>query len=131
MRKWLERHVYVTEPKFGFAAYRKPIPWFDKLLVVGGLAAGMAGRLTAGAWLLRLVVGGEAFGDLLPLLAVAVLLWLPGDYVRRTGNRGLIYHHMDLLAEYLAVQRDLHVHLPVNAGPSILHRPPAARRRER
>jgi hypothetical protein len=102
MLEWLKRRLYVTEPKFDFADYRKPIPWFDKSLIVCGLAAGIAGRLAGGAWLLRLVVSGDAFADLLPLLMVAVLLWLPGDYFRSTGNRGLIYHHMDILTEYLA-----------------------------
>jgi hypothetical protein len=102
MLEWLKRRIYVTEPKFDFPDYRKPIPWFDKVLIVCGLAAGVAGRLTGGVWLLKLVVAREAFGDLLLLLAVAVLLWVPGDYFRATGNRGLIYHHMDILAEYLA-----------------------------
>ena len=102
MIEWLKRRIYITESKFDFPDYRKPIPWFDKLLVVGGLAAGMAGRLAAGAWLLRLVVGGDRFVDLLPLLVIALLLWLPGDYFRSTGNRGLIYHHMDILTDYLA-----------------------------
>jgi len=101
MLEWLKRRIYITEPKFGLPAYRKPVPWFDKLLIVCGLAAGAAGRLTAGAWLLKLVVANGSFGDLLPLLSIALLLWLPGDYFRHTGNRGLIYHHMDILAEYL------------------------------
>lgn len=101
----LKRCIYVTEARFCFSDYRKPIPWFDKLLIVFGLAAGAAGRLLAGAWLLKLVVGGGDLGALLPMLVAALLLWLPGDYFRHTGNRGLIYHHMDLLADYLAGQK--------------------------
>jgi len=106
MLEWLKRRIYITEARFGFPDYRKPIPWFDKLLIVCGLAAGIAGRLVAGAWLLKLVVGGGSFGPLLPLFMVAVLLWLPGDYFRHTGHRGLIYHHMDVLADHLAGRID-------------------------
>ncbi len=53
MLDWLKRCIYVTEARFGFPDYRKPIPWFDKLLIVCELAAGVAGRLAAGAWLPR------------------------------------------------------------------------------
>ena len=102
MLESLKRRIYITEPKFDFPDYRKPIPWFDKLLIVCGLTAGVAGRLMGGVWVLKLVLAYESFSDLLPLLVVAVLLWVPGDYFRNTGNRGLIYHHMDILTEYLA-----------------------------
>ena len=115
MLERLTRRIYMTEAKFDVPDYRKPIPWFDKMLIVCGLTAGVAGRLMGGVWLLRLVVAHESFGDLMPLLATAVLLWVPGDYFRNTGNRGLIYHHMDILTEYLARR--------TTASPSSSERP--------
>ena len=100
MSKRLQDLVYVTEEHFGLKDYRKPIVWFDKLLVVGGILAGMAGRLLAGIWALHLVVGGRD-SPAPQLLAAGVLLWAAGEYFRHTGHRGLIYHHMDILADYL------------------------------
>jgi hypothetical protein len=57
-------------------------------------------------WILQHVVrpGGAPPG--LHLLIIGILLWAPGDYFCRTGHRGLIYHHADLLADYL--DRRLH-----------------------
>jgi len=101
MMGWLERVVYRTEEKFGFERYRKPIVWFDKMLVLLGMLAGVAGRMFGAIWVLQLATGQQSFTSLLPLLTVAVLLWVPGEYFCRTGNRGLIYHHMDILADYL------------------------------
>jgi hypothetical protein len=100
MGKRLQDLIYVTEERFGLKDYRKPIVWFDKLLVVGGILAGIAGRLLAGVWALELVVGGRD-GAAPQMLAAGVLLWAAGEYFCRTGHRGLIYHHMDMLADYL------------------------------
>lgn len=96
----LERLVYVTEEQFGLKDYRKPILWFDKMLVVCGILAGIAGRILAGLWVLQVSLRPDG-GWNWPLLGAAALFWAPGDYFCRTGNRGLIYHHMDLLARYL------------------------------
>jgi len=97
---WLGR-FYLTEEKFGFTDYRKPIVWFDKMLVVLGILAGIAGRVMAAVWVLLFVLRPDGSGPGLWLLAAAVLIWAPGEYFCRTGHRGLIYHHMDLLADYV------------------------------
>ena len=52
----LGKRFYITEPKFGFERYRKPIVWFDKLLIVGGILAGIAGRLLAAVWVILILV---------------------------------------------------------------------------
>ena len=97
----LEKLFYVTENKFGFENYRKPIVWFDKLLVVGGILAGIIGRLCAGVWVVKFVLDKYEYIQTVPLLIIGILLWTGGEYFLRTGNRGLIYHHMDLLLDYL------------------------------
>jgi hypothetical protein len=97
----LKKLVYVTEDRFGIPDYRKPIVWFDKMLVVCGILAGIFGRLLAGYWVVDAVVNGRALTQNLPLPLVGVLAWATGEYFCRTGNRGLMYHHMDLLAGYL------------------------------
>ena len=98
--RWFDR-FYITEPKYGFAHYRKPIVWFDKLLVVCGILAGIAGRVMAGMWVLQFVLRPDGLQPGPGLFVLAVLLWLPGEYFCRTGHRGLIYYHVDLLADYL------------------------------
>jgi len=93
--------VFITEPKFGFEKYRKPIVWFDKLLVVGGILAGIAGRLLAAVWVIRFVLDDAGPAPAPAFLVAGVLIWTAGEYFLRTGHRGLIYHHTDLLVDYL------------------------------
>ena len=101
MGKLLLDGFYVTEEKFGFAHYRKPIVWFDKLLIAGGILGGIVGRILAAVWVLRLVLAAQGESPSLHLLLAGVLIWASGEYFLRTGHRGLTYHHMDLLATYL------------------------------
>jgi len=100
MLEWLKRAIYVTEDKFGLADYRKPIPRFDKLLVAGGILAGILGRLGALACVVAYYTQ-NASGDVWRLLIASILVWWCGDYFCRTGHRGLIYAHMDLLADWI------------------------------
>ncbi len=101
MGKGLLDRLYVTEERFGFADYREPIVWFDKLLIVAGILAGICGRVFAAVWVLRFVLRAEGGSASPHLLLAGVLAWASCEYFLRTGHRGLIYHHMDLLASYL------------------------------
>ena len=101
MWKRLEKQFYITEDKFGIEDYRLPIVWVDKLLVVGGITASVLGRVAAAAWVVAFVMERGEFLRSIPFLLCGVLVWGMGEYFMRTGNRGLIYHHMDLLTGYL------------------------------
>ncbi len=93
--------MYITEPRFGVPDYRKPIVWFDKMLVIFGFLASIIGQILCTIWAFKFAIGDMATIQPLSLLVVGILLWLPGSYFRCTGNRGLIYHHMDFLVQYL------------------------------
>jgi hypothetical protein len=101
MKKRIEKLIYITENKFGMEAYRKPIVWFDKILVAGGILAAAIGKVLAGMWVIHVAVTASGRMEWAGLLVAGLLLWVSGEYFMRTGNRGLIYHHMDLLADYL------------------------------
>ena len=101
MWKRLEKLCYITEDKFGMPDYRLPIVWLDKLLVVGGITASVTGRVAAGVWVVAFVMQEGLLLRSFPFLLCGVLVWAMGEYFTRTGNRGLIYHHMDLLEDYL------------------------------
>ena len=105
MWKRLENLITITEDKFGFKDYRSPIVWIDKVILVGGILAAIIGRIVAVMWAVAFVL--EKSGPLCSwsFLICGILLWAAGEYFTRTGNRGLIYHHMDLLAEYLDKRR--------------------------
>ena len=93
--------IYITEEKFDLPDYRMPIVWFDKMLVVVGILAGIAGRIMVGIWVLGFAMRDQAVPSAPAVLIAGVLLWAAGEYFSRTGNRGLVYYHMDMLAEYL------------------------------
>lgn len=106
MWKRLEKLAYITEDKFGIEDYRLPIVWFDKLLVVGGILVSITGRIASMMWIVAFLFDRPGFLASWSFLACGILVWAAGEYFARTGNRGLIYHHMDLLAEYLDKRRD-------------------------
>jgi hypothetical protein len=97
----LKRLVYITEPKFDLPDYRKPIVWFDKMLITVGILAGIAGRIVAALWVLGFASRDPDLSRSHQWLVAGVMLWAAGEYFTRTGNRGLIYYHVDMLTEYL------------------------------
>lgn len=99
--KWLEKHMYITEKRFDLEDYRKPIVWFDKMLVTCGLLGSIVGQLLCLVWALNFVKNDMQSLQPLQILISGAVLWLGGQYFYNTGNRGLIYYHMDFLAEYL------------------------------
>jgi hypothetical protein len=101
LKKWLEQKIYITEEKFDLPDYRTPIVWFDKMLVAGGILISIVGRILSLIWILLFVQNDMQSIGQWKILVVGVLLWACGEYFLRTGNRGLIYFHMDFLVEYL------------------------------
>ena len=101
IRKRLESLMYITEDKFGIKDYRLSIVWIDKLIVLAGIVASIAGRIAAVMWVVAFLMDKPGFWSTTPFLVGAILAWGSGEYFVRTGNRGLIYHHMDLLVDYL------------------------------
>jgi hypothetical protein len=97
----LERFVYITENRFGLPDYRLPIVWFDKMILAGGILASVVGHIVSGLWVVAFVMGKDTFLSSYRCAVCGVLLWAAGEYFARTGHRGLIYHHMDLLVDYL------------------------------
>ena len=98
--------MYITENKFGIKDYRLSIVWIDKVILVGGILSSITGRMVSLLWAISFVLEKPGLMQSWAFLVCGVLLWAVGEYFTRTGNRGLIYHHMDLLAEYLDRQDD-------------------------
>ncbi|HBC88505.1 MAG TPA: hypothetical protein DCZ94_16270 [Lentisphaeria bacterium] len=101
MKKWFENHIYITEKKLGLEGYRKPIVWFDKMLIILGILSSISGQILCFIWSLKFVLSDFKDTSPIQLLIGGFLMWACGAYFMRTGNRGLIYYHMDFLIEYL------------------------------
>ncbi|MEO5372365.1 MAG: hypothetical protein H7833_20030 [Magnetococcus sp. DMHC-1] len=105
--KNIEKFIYVTTKKYDLDDYRKPIVWFDKMLVSVGILSGIIGRIICFLWVVYFANNNELLLlNFLPppafkLLLSGILTWWLGEYFLRTGNRGLIYYHMDFLIDYL------------------------------
>jgi hypothetical protein len=52
-------------------------------------------------WAVSFCLERETLFESPAFVASGVLLWALGEYFSRTGHRGLIYHHMDLLTDHL------------------------------
>lgn len=72
MTRKLARLINITEPRFGFSDYRKPIVWFDQTLVVSGNLAAIAGRVLALVWTVAFVVRPSGEPPSCALLAAAL-----------------------------------------------------------
>lgn len=101
IRERLEKLIYISDDKFGMKDYRLSIVWFDKLILLAGVITSIMGRIAAMIWVVAIILEKPGFLSSFSFLISSVLIWAGGEYFTRTGNRGLIYHHMDLLVDYL------------------------------
>jgi hypothetical protein len=95
------RRIYDIRDRFGIHGYRGNRIPVEKIGMATWLTISMVGKLLCMAWAVLAFSGKQVSLGEWRLVLVGLLMWGFGDFYASACHRGILYHHMDLLADYL------------------------------
>lgn len=93
--------VYEIGERFGRASYRTNIVRVEKASIWFWCVASVGGRILCMLWAVATATGGKGDYASWRLVVPGAMMWVAGEFFIRAANRGILYHHMDFLAEWL------------------------------
>jgi hypothetical protein len=95
------RKIYDVRNRFGIKDYKGNIVSVEKKGMAIWLVVSILGKFLCIIWAVQAFGGNSVTLADWQVALLGLLMWGLGDFYATACHRGIIYHHVDMLAEYL------------------------------